>query len=130
MSLGILLAAAVASCTPADENPVDLAPAARALFEAMDQRDYDAALALVAPGAVYVEDRTGSESTVEELVAQLEGGGDSVSRLEVVGDWTIPGVVVVHSRIDWPADDPDDEQISVLTFEGGCITAIRNYGAR
>jgi hypothetical protein len=130
MSLGILLAAAVASCVPAAENPADLAPAARGLFEAMDRREYAAALALVAPGASYIEDRSGSESTVEELIAQLEGGGDSVSRLQVVGDWTIPGVAVVHSRVDWPADDPDDEQISVLTFEGGCITSIRNFGAR
>lgn len=130
MSPGVLLAAAVASCTPAAENPTDVAPAARALFDALDRRDYAAALARVAPGATYVEDRSGSESTVEDLVAQLEGGGDSVSRLVVLEARAIPGVAVVHSRVDWPADDPDDEQLSVLAFEGGCITSIRNFGSR
>lgn len=126
MSIGLVLAAVVAGCTPAAENPEDLNPAARGFFESLQARDYQGAMNRVAPDAIYAKGDEDSETTVEELVRQLDGS-DNVSRIEVVELSGIPGVVVVKSRVVWPEDQDVDDQISVLSFEGGCIAYVRNY---
>ena len=125
MSIGIIAAALVATCTPAAENPADLAPTARSFFEEIQARDYAGALKRVAPGAIYATGHRDSDVTIESLLNDLVGS-DNVSRLEVVDIMAIPDVVAVRTRLVWP-EDGVDVQISVLSFDGGCISFVRDF---
>jgi len=129
MGIGIVLAAAVATCAPTTNGAGAPGDVARTFFRHVDARDYAAALRLVVPGAPYVERRSGEESPVEDLLAQLADGGDSVSRIQFVEQLTIPGVAAARTRVLYPREQPF-EQISVLVLRGGCIAEIHNYEAR